>query len=447
MFRSKRSVLVRRLWRSRAMGCEEAASAEAAAAAAAALVTAAASSSSSTSSSSTSSSSSAATAAVVATAAGSLCSAFWPPCGGGGRERRDRERDRDPPNELKAITFSVLERLSERHLEALASAVESKGAASSGCVHVPVLPGDLQRQQQQQQQSQVTSTVLFLCRLFRWPDVRHQRELKRLCCCDSFGQTDAETVCCNPYHLSKMWQPDSPPPPYSRFPQESSKLQELSHTTLMTTEAEGTELSLLPGLRGTFLPPDVQKAKPWCTLAYWEYKKRLGPLHHVCRDTVGVYYELPHQASPGKGSGAADAGEDLCLKSLPLGSGAGGGVGGQTAQRSRARVGAGLLVSCEPDGVWAYNRGELPVFVNSMTLDTTVGRAPVSHRLPTGHSVKIFDPEQARSMQRALARLAQGERPRDLYSVRISFGKGWGRDYSRQCVLDCPCWLELFFYR
>uniref|UniRef100_S4RG13 MH1 domain-containing protein n=1 Tax=Petromyzon marinus TaxID=7757 RepID=S4RG13_PETMA len=174
MFRSKRSVLVRRLWRSRAMGCEEAASAEAAAAAAA-LVTAAA-----------------ATAAVVATAAGSLCSAFWPPCGGGGRERRDRERDRDPPNELKALTFSVLERLGERHLEALASAVESKGAASSGCVHVPVLPGDF------------TSTVLFLCRLFRWPDVRHQRELKRLCCCDSFGQTDAETVCCNPYHLSKM---------------------------------------------------------------------------------------------------------------------------------------------------------------------------------------------------------------------------------------------------
>lgn len=33
--------------------------------------------------------------------------------------------------------------------------------------------------------------------------------------------------------------------------------------------------------------------------------------------------------------------------------------------------------------------------------------------------------------------------PVDIYSVRISFAKGWGPKYQRQEVTACPCWLEV----
>lgn len=37
--------------------------------------------------------------------------------------------------------------------------------------------------------------------------------------------------------------------------------------------------------------------------------------------------------------------------------------------------------------------------------------------------------------------------PIDIYSVRISFAKGWGPKYQRQEVTACPCWLEVHLSR
>lgn len=37
--------------------------------------------------------------------------------------------------------------------------------------------------------------------------------------------------------------------------------------------------------------------------------------------------------------------------------------------------------------------------------------------------------------------------PVDTHSVRISFAKGWGLNYSRQDVTSCPCWLEVLLSR
>lgn len=35
--------------------------------------------------------------------------------------------------------------------------------------------------------------------------------------------------------------------------------------------------------------------------------------------------------------------------------------------------------------------------------------------------------------------------PIDTYSMRISFGKGWGYAYKRPDITCCPCWLEVLF--
>ncbi|CAN0088486.1 unnamed protein product [Lampetra planeri] len=435
MFRSRRLALVHRLWRSRAMGCEETAAAAAAGNDAAAVaatednVTAASSNSINSGSSSSGEDDG--------------------PC----RGRFCLCRSREPPSEMKALATGLLKQLSVAQLESLAAAAESRGSAESGCVPLP--NGDLVLGAQR------VSTLLFVCRLLRWPDLRHPLELKRLCSCESFGraghqqQQGLETLCCNPFHLSRLCMPDSPPPPYTRFPPESPKLQVGGGAPFPTVETSSTEFHWMPGLRGTFLPPDVHKSKPWCTLAYWEHKTRAGPLFHAYEQAVSVFYELPQSGDGATACTAAAstaATRGLCLKQLP-----GTNGGSQTVRRTRARVGSGLLLSREPDGVWAYNRGEQPAFVHSPTLDApgcsapggSGGRAQALCRVPSGHSVKVFDFEHARHLHK-LSRAddgGAGDRPRDIYSVRISFGKGWGRDYSRQCVLDCPCWLEVFFYR
>ncbi|GAA6073864.1 mothers against decapentaplegic homolog 7 [Tachysurus ichikawai] len=107
--------------------------------------------------------------------------------------------------ELKALTHSVLKKIKEKQLEVLLQAVESKGGARSPCL---MLPGRVD----------AFSLPLLLCKVFRWPDLRHWSQLKRLPCCESYGKINPELVCCNPHHMSRLCEPESPPPPYSRYP-------------------------------------------------------------------------------------------------------------------------------------------------------------------------------------------------------------------------------------
>lgn len=94
--------------------------------------------------------------------------------------------------------------------------------------------------------------------------------------------------------------------------------------------------------------------------------------------------------------------------------------------------------------VWLYNQSDYPVFVASPSLELTW---PVMvHRIPPDHCMKVFDSghwEAAEGMQKLLQRRLETSGPLDLKTVQISFGKGWGRNYSRQDVTCCPCWMEL----
>ncbi|XP_027767070.1 mothers against decapentaplegic homolog 6-like, partial [Empidonax traillii] len=155
---------------------------------------------------------------------------------GGSPERRGREaraRLLLLEQELKAVTYSLLKRLKERSLDSLLEAVESRGGMPGGCVLVArteVRLGGL-----------AAPPHLLLGKLFRWPDLQHPAELKPLCECQSFGVADGPTVCCNPYHFSRLCGPESPPPPYSRLsPNDEQKPLDLSDSTLSYTETEAT---------------------------------------------------------------------------------------------------------------------------------------------------------------------------------------------------------------
>lgn len=96
--------------------------------------------------------------------------------------------------ELKALTHSVLKKIKEKQLELLLQAVESKGGARSPCL---MLPGRVDTH----------PLPLLLFRVFRWPDLRHWSQLKRLPCCESYGKMNPELVCCNPHHMSRLCEP------------------------------------------------------------------------------------------------------------------------------------------------------------------------------------------------------------------------------------------------
>lgn len=113
--------------------------------------------------------------------------------------------------ELKALTHSVLKKIKEKQLEVLLQAVESKGGARSPCL---LLPSKVDAKVGQQSYS----LPMLLYKVFRWPDLRHSSELKRLSCCESYGKSNPELVCCNPHHMSRLCElgkPHSSPPNFS----------------------------------------------------------------------------------------------------------------------------------------------------------------------------------------------------------------------------------------
>lgn len=173
------------------------------------------------------------------------------------------------------------------------------------------------------------------------------------------------------------------------------------------------------------MSPDTPKQSHWCSVAYWEHRTRVGRLYPVYEPSVSIFYDLPQ-------------GTGLCLGQL------GGERRSGTAQRTRSKIGYGLLLSKEPDGVWAYNRSQHPIFVNSPTLEAPGGRGLLVRKVMPGYSIKVFDYERsARLLLHHEAEPALPDGPYDPNSVRISFAKGWGPCYSRQFITSCPCWLEI----
>ncbi len=121
----------------------------------------------------------------------------------------------------------------------------------------------------------------------------------------------------------------------------------------------------------------------------------------------------------------------------------------ESIRRTREKIGVGLTLSRESDGVWVYNRSQHPIFVNTPILDalTPTSRTFTVSKLLPGHCMKIFDyslsgfVDRTRREHNAQAQSLDG--PYDPYSVRISFAKGWGPSYTRQFITSCPCWIEV----
>ncbi|KAL4623099.1 hypothetical protein GN956_G19029 [Arapaima gigas] len=332
--------------------------------------------------------------------------------------------------ELKSLTYSVLKRIKEKQLEALLQAVESRGGARSPCL---LLPSKVDTKLGQHSYP----LPLLLYKVFRWPELRHSSELKRLYCCESYGKSNPELVCCNPHHMSRLCEPESPPPPYSRYPMDFLKppahscsyavlfpfLADSPDSVPASTETGGINYSAPGGLSDS--QAHQEECAHWCVVAYWEEKTRVGRLYSVQEPSLDIFYDLPQ-------------GNGFCLGQLSSDNKS------QLVEKVRSKIGYGIQLTREQDGVWVYNRSCYPIFIKSATLDNPDSRTLLVHKVFPGFSVKAFDYEKAGSLQRPNDH-EFSQQPRTGFTVQISFVKGWGQCYTRQFISSCPCWLEVIF--
>uniref|UniRef100_A0A3P8RMF2 Mothers against decapentaplegic homolog n=1 Tax=Amphiprion percula TaxID=161767 RepID=A0A3P8RMF2_AMPPE len=376
-------------------------------------------------------------------------SPYWAPRKDGSGPCQCAPRRVGLEEELASTANAFLKRLKERCLDALVKAVETRGGAPSECVMVPSTELRLG--------AHLVSPQHLLCKMFRWSDLPVSARLKALSHCQSFGSVDSAKVCCNPHHYSRLCGPESPPPPYSR----SDEHKPLD-STLSYTETAPPPLPSPPHIMprdytdtGTSLGSSSSAGhrSHWCSVAYWEQRTRVGRLYPTYEPSLSIFYDLPQ-------------GTGLCLGQLhanayhsrrddPGGSsglhgrhGHGGGGNSSSSsssgvQQIRSKIGFGIVLSREPDGVWVYNRSQHPVFVHSPTLDPPSARGLSVKRVMPGFSLKVFDYECSSWMAEHGVKPESQEGPWDPHSVRISFAKGWGPCYSRQFITSCPCWLEV----
>ncbi|XP_074593658.1 mothers against decapentaplegic homolog 6-like, partial [Brevipalpus obovatus] len=174
----------------------------------------------------------------------------------------------------------------------------------------------------------------------------------------------------------------------------------------------------------------------WCTLSYWEFRSRVGSQLHVFQDKVDIFNDCrPTQASDG-----------LCLSFFPVLCRE--RLDGQKIRKTRDKIGHGIRLLRDGCSVLVSNRSNYPIFVNSSTINplTDSRKLSVTKILP-GDSMKAFDFVVAKQLTNTYPFRSDNNGPRDVYSIRISFVKGWGPNYTRQTILACPCWLEVLFMK
>ncbi|KAK6766321.1 hypothetical protein RB195_025926 [Necator americanus] len=209
----------------------------------------------------------------------------------------------------------------------------------------------------------------------------------------------------------------------------------------------------------SFEPPSCSVDSNWGCFVYYEREVQIGLLQVKHSD---MYID----------GGFGQASNRYCLgrENNPLRE--------QDCHLVRQTIGDGIRLSFKENGdVWVQVYTGRAIFVHSHYLDRESGRGTgdVVHKVYPGAKIKIFDLNNAKAIlrqhmlacQTAKEYLAGQRTPMDdlfhMYKkdkldeeakkgaddmkrfcvARISFVKGWGPDYNRKSISECPCWIEV----
>lgn len=203
----------------------------------------------------------------------------------------------------------------------------------------------------------------------------------------------------------------------------------------------------------------------WCSIAYFELDQQVGETFRVSSIYPGVTID---------GYTNPSAADRFCIGFLsnvhrP-----------PSVQKARLHIGKGVRLETKFEGdVWLENLSDNAVFLSSPYLDQQSFR-PVGnavHKIYPRASLKVFDlrethqllsqkAEAARQAAAAQAAAVAGtggfniedcdqlaaaaigvDDLRRFCILSMSFVKGWGLDYPRNSIKNCPCWVEVHLHR
>jgi len=353
--------------------------------------------------------------------------------------------------ELKSTINMILKILTDEQLDVLLKCLQCKGGIEADCLYVENETKNLPKQ---------TELRHVMAEAFRFPGIRKECFFKNLSYCSQNDIVDPCNECCiNPYHLSLVVDIDSPLPPYAETQSPTSNRLSTTWPTKTTanTSSCSTSSSQTSSSASSFTYDDHYSehfSPPWCRLTYWEMKDRIGPIFDARLPCINVFENLPQ-------------GPGLNLSILTEGN----IERNENSVKICDTIGYGFQLTKEEDSVWLYNRSELVLFVGSPTFQVSNVNQPVVKRLMPGNSILVCNPfllpelynNQNNSIQSpanspntdtesnvtdSSSHSCETTSPTlsktQPFCVRVSFGKGWGMNYTRMSITQCPCWVEIY---
>lgn len=177
---------------------------------------------------------------------------------------------------------------------------------------------------------------------------------------------------------------------------------------------------------------EMPQTDNWCTIAYHELSSRIGEMFHVKRKDKRV---------------VIDGFTEPSLKNNRFSLGVLNNINRSQVTRSvRQHIGKGIEVSWVNNVVMLKCVSENPVFVQSPNSNQKHGwNIATVVKVPKGCCLAIFDMDVfaktlADEVKKGFEEVFALSK---MCTVRISFVKGWGREYRRQSIMNTPCWIEI----